>query len=117
MNADAATKLDASPDLDEDIVFSCSECGTSLVVDQAAVGLTLNCQQCGKPIIVPHKASSPVNGELADLQRRLRENESQRVEITSYINQHSIQLHRWQLQLKTLDQRKAELLKDLSRLS
>ena len=38
-----------------------------------------------------------------------KENESQRTEIPGYINQHSIQLHRWQLRLQTLNERKKEL--------
>ena len=46
---------------------------------------------------------------MADLEHRLKENESQRTEITSYINQHNIQLHRWQLQLQTLNERKQQL--------
>ena len=46
---------------------------------------------------------------MADLEHRLKENESQRTEITSYINQHNIQLHRWQLQLRTLNERKQQL--------
>ena len=33
---------------------------------------------------------------MAELRRHLRENESQRTEIKGYINQLSIQLHRWQ---------------------
>jgi chromosome segregation ATPase len=47
--------------------------------------------------------------ELTDLQRKLKENESQRTEVTSYINQLSIQVHRWKLRLQTLNERKSEL--------
>jgi chromosome segregation ATPase len=47
--------------------------------------------------------------ELTDLQRKLKENESQRTEVTGYINQLSIQLHRWKLRLQTLNERKTEL--------
>jgi len=43
----------------------------------------------------------------------LKENESQRTEITSYINQLSIQLHRWKLRLQTLNERKTELEEEL----
>jgi hypothetical protein len=43
-----------------------------------------------------------------DLLRRLKENESQRTEITRYISQLNIQLHRWQLRLQTLNERKKE---------
>lgn len=45
----------------------------------------------------------------AELGRKLKENESQRTEITGYINQLNIQLHRWQLRLQTLNERNAEL--------
>jgi len=51
---------------------------------------------------------------MADLEHRLKENESQRTEITGYINQHNIQLHRWQLQLKTLNERKQQLEAELA---
>src|ERR1700760_3880304 len=86
-----------------DITFACVHCSSALVVDVAARGMTLECQRCGKPTPVPdipdHATTSEREREqkLADLNRQLRENESQRTEITTYINQLSIQLHRWQL--------------------
>jgi chromosome segregation ATPase len=52
---------------------------------------------------------------VADLRRQLRENESQRTEITTYINQLSIQLHRWQLRLQTLNERKRDLETELKK--
>ena len=59
-----------------------------------------------------------MNAQLEKLQRCLKENESQRIEITSYINQHSIQLHRWQLfRLQTLEERKKELMDEILGLS
>ena len=78
--------------------------------------MTLNCQRCGKPTLVPitsASASPAPPQELTDLQRKLKENESQRTEITSYINQLSIQLHRWKLRLQTLNERKTELEEEL----
>jgi chromosome segregation ATPase len=47
------------------------------------------------------------------VQRKLKENESQRTEVTGYINQLSIQLHRWKLRLQTLNERKTELEEEL----
>lgn len=85
------------------------------MVDSAAAGMTLNCQECGRPTTVPFagkSAPSDADGEAvrdADLRRHLKENESQRTEITGYINQLNIQLHRWQLRLQTLNERNAEL--------
>ncbi len=85
------------------------------MVDAAAAGMTLNCQECGRPTTVPLAVTSvpsDAEGEAvreADLRRHLKENESQRTEITGYINQLNIQLHRWQLRLQTLNERNAEL--------
>jgi chromosome segregation ATPase len=58
-------------------------------------------------------ASPAAPQELTDLQRKLKENESQRTEVTGYINQLSIQLHRWKLRLQTLNERKTELEEEL----
>ena len=82
--------------------------------------MTLDCQKCGKPTTVP-KASTEGAAEtaarIADLQRQLKENESQRTEITSYINQLSIQLHRWQLRLQNLNERQTKLQGELEQIS
>jgi predicted Zn finger-like uncharacterized protein len=100
-----------------DIIFACSNCATSYVVDAAAAGMTVNCQNCGKPTTVP-KATIVVAAEnavrISDLQHQLKENESQRTEITSYINQLSIQLHRWQLRLQSLNERQQKLEAELA---
>ena len=61
----------------------------------------------------PEAATVDPKTKIDELKRRLIENESQRIEIGGYINQASIQLHRWQLRLKTLDERKGELEKEL----
>ena len=102
-----------------DIVFACAHCATSFVVDAAAAGMTLTCENCRKPTVVPMAAPEPPAGHAAkvsDLQNQLKENESQRTEITGYINQLSIQLHRWQLRLKSLNERQQKLEADLAAL-
>jgi hypothetical protein len=99
-----------------DLLFKCQHCASPLVVNAAAAGMTLNCQRCGKPTLVPKgsaSASPTLPQELTDLQRKLKENESQRTEVTGYINQLSIQLHRWKLRLQTLNERKTELEEEL----
>ncbi len=96
-------------------MFACTHCATSFVVDAAAAGLAIQCQSCGKPTRVPKQSAPAVETNAAnavrisDLQHQLKENASQRTEITGYINQLSIQLHRWQLRLKDLNERKAKL--------
>ena len=116
MNTETAPTPATGSALDRDILFRCAYCATSLVVDRAAAGLTLECQRCGQPAKVPAPATanaqladSKPQELLADLQRRLKENESQRTEVIGYINQLTIQLHRWQLRLQTLDARRREL--------
>ena len=105
----------------KDITFACSHCTSPLVVDAAAAGMTLPCQKCGKPTLVPaipaispsRSSSSEPNNRVSELRRQLKENESQRTEVTGYINQLSIQLHRWQLRLQTLEERRKQLENDL----
>lgn len=95
-----------------DIIFACAHCLTSFVVDAAAAGMTLTCENCRKPTTVPNvapEAAAENTDKISDLQHQLKENESQRTEITGYINQLSIQLHRWQLRLKTLNERQKKL--------
>ena len=123
-----ASEVDSAPVKEgaaTDLFFKCDHCGIPLVVNRAAAGMTLTCQRCGHPTAVPSvdsavgpmKISSETTGEkTAELKRRLQENESQRTEITGYINQLNIQLHRWQLRLQTLDERNAELKADLAAL-
>ena len=60
------------------------------------------------------EAAAENAARIADLQHQLKENESQRTEITSYINQHSIQLHRWQLRLQSLNDRQMKLQAELA---
>ena len=99
-----------------DIVFQCQHCSAPLVVDRAAAGMTLDCQQCGSPTQVPVASGAstvdpvaPPSARQLELQRLLKENDSQRIEVTSYINQLCIQLHRWKLRLQTLNERKKQL--------
>lgn len=104
-------------DENRDIIFACEHCSTLFVVDSAAAGITLDCRKCGKPTRVPNpdlEAAADDSIRVSDLQRQLKENESQRVEITGYINQLSIQLHRWQLRLQTLKERQQKLQTELA---
>jgi hypothetical protein len=112
----------------QDITFACKHCTSPLVVDSAAAGMTLPCSKCGKPTEVPKVptvgtprsasvssgSSGDPNSKVAELRRQLKENDSQRTEITGYINQLSIQLHRWQLRLQTLEERRKQLENDLT---
>ena len=75
----------------------------------------MTCQKCGQLTTVPQPEETKANAlAYADAIRgKLTENESQRAEITGNINQLTIQLHRWQLRLQTLNERKQQLEKEL----
>src|SRR5215217_7190984 len=63
----------STPVPSSDIVFACSHCATSFVVDAAAAGVTLQCQNCGKPTTVPKaNVEAPVDDavRLSDLQHQ-----------------------------------------------
>ncbi len=108
----------AAPHPALDIVFACTHCATSYVVNAAAAGVTLQCQNCHQPTTVPHASQIQAAATnaliISDLQHQLKENDSQRTEITSYINQLNIQLHRWQLRLKSLNERQQKLQAELA---
>jgi len=103
-------KVEADPD----IFFHCQHCKAALVANKSAAGMNLACQKCGEQTLVPKpEVLSTVSVEYVDeIHRKLKENESQRAEVAGYINQLTIQLHRWQLRLQTLNERKAQLEKD-----
>jgi len=116
VQAEAATLFAAKTDGDRDVFFRCEHCHMLLVINRAATGMNVSCQRCGKTTAVP-KTSAPVaddGARLQAIQRRLTENESQRTEATGYFNQLNIQLHRWQLRLQTLNERKQQLEKELA---
>jgi predicted Zn finger-like uncharacterized protein len=118
MQQTAGSTLSA-PKSSSDIIFACANCSASFVVDSAAAGMTINCQKCGSPTTVPHPSLEAAAGnsiKITELQHQLKENESQRTEITGYINQLSIQLHRWQLRLQTLKERQEKLQAELAAL-
>lgn len=102
---------------DPDIFFHCQHCKAALVANKSAAGMNLACQKCGEQTLVP-KPEGPSETALAyaeELRGKLKENESQRAEVTGYINQLTIQLHRWQLRLQTLNERKSQLEKELGK--
>jgi hypothetical protein len=100
---------------DPDIFFHCQHCKAALVANKSAAGMNLACQKCGQQTLVPQPEEPDANARAyaEELRGKLKENESQRAEVTGHINQLTIQLHRWQLRLQTLSERKAQLEKDL----
>ena len=115
-----AKNVETAAATDADILFQCQHCKAALVVSGAGTGLSMHCSKCGKLTAVPRRTKRPVitdpAAQLEEIQRKLTENASQRTEVTGYINQLSIQLHRWQLRLQQLNERKEQLEKELAAL-
>jgi hypothetical protein len=104
-----------------DIVCRCQHCKAELVLSPEETRLSTKCVQCGKLTAVPRSTKRrPVvvdpAAQIEEIQRKLTENASQTTEVTGYINQASIQLHRWQLRLQQLNERKEQLEKELAAL-
>jgi chromosome segregation ATPase len=59
--------------------------------------------------MAPLAPVGPGEDAIEELKRQLKENQSQRTEVTGHINQVNIQLHRWQHRLNMLNERQKEL--------
>jgi len=123
MQTNSTEPSQSSANTAHDIVFQCPHCHATLKLDRATAGTTLKCESCQQLIRVPRSRSAekasdqaePANPKQpADLEGCLKENESQRTEVTGYINQLNIQLHRWQLRLQMLNERKQQLEAELA---
>ncbi|MFN2542778.1 MAG: hypothetical protein ABR514_11525 [Chthoniobacterales bacterium] len=115
-----AKKVETTAAAEPDIVFQCQHCKRELEAAASEMRLSMQCTWCGKLTAVPRRTKRVVTVDPAatieEIQRKLTENESQRTEVTGYINQASIQLHRWQLRLQQLNERKDQLEKELAAL-
>lgn len=123
-----------------DIVFNCPACQSELVVDRAGEGIEVPCPHCGQSLTVPafqaqaagvssvatppevpartfdFSASSPeqLQRRLGELKHQLKENRSQDTEMRGHVNRATIELHRLQLRLKTLQERHADIEAELA---
>jgi chromosome segregation ATPase len=104
-----------------EVIFLCQHCKAELVLQPDETKLSMKCVQCGKLTAIPRSQKRAVvvdpAAQIEEIQRKLTENASQTTEVTGYINQASIQLHRWQLRLQQLNERKEQLEKELAALN
>jgi DNA-directed RNA polymerase subunit RPC12/RpoP len=54
-----------------DVLFECPNCGKSIVIDEAAVGMIVDCPQCSAQVIVPSRPAPP-----AEAKQRAKSNAS-----------------------------------------
>ena len=96
-----------------DIQFDCPACGKSLVVDQAAEGMIVDCPQCRTNVIVPPKSSkvaatlAPAMSEKSEKDSRLLSEDS----VASGTMESSLQQHLSVLsgQLKEIQAQRTEV--------
>ena len=53
-------EIDITP---SDILFECPSCGKSLVIDESAIGMMVDCPQCPAQVIVPSRSAPPTEAE------------------------------------------------------
>jgi phage FluMu protein Com len=126
-----------------DILFECPACGKSLVVDEAAEGLTVECPKCHINVIVPPKeeprgpatstpgvkpkpstaASKLETARTKELQERVRglngqlkELQTQRTELSNRIASRSNEMNRDLVLLARLDTSQQQVLAELGQL-
>ena len=46
-----------------DILFECPNCGKSMVIDESAVGMIVDCPQCPAQVIVPSRPAPPAEAK------------------------------------------------------
>ena len=118
---------------ERDIVFECAACRKSLVVDETAEGLTIECPQCHISVIVPPKKpyvptppppplSETVQiaagqGQLVALVSKLKELQAQRAEISSRLASRLNELNRDLILLARLDTSHQKVVSDLNELT
>lgn len=109
-----------------DIVFDCPICQKSLVVDEVAEGLTVECPRCGGAVIVPPKqrkaeetppAPPPAGADprLFALISKLRELQTQRAEINANIIARLNDINRQMVLLTRLENTHQQLLQEWNR--
>ena len=123
-----------------DILFYCPGCGKSLVVDEAAEGLIVDCPQCRTNVIVPPKSSKSAalptearepkpdregessagdmspRGRIAVLAGQLKEIQAQRTEVTSRIAARLNDVNRDLVMLARLETSQQKLLSEWNQL-
>lgn len=127
-----------------DILFECPACGKSLVVDDAAEGLTIACPQCHINVIVPPKQTEPagpppsaskttapppkssatgqpgvsqVQERIAALNNQLKELQTQRTELTGRIASRVNEMNRDLVLLARLDTSHQQILNELGQIA
>lgn len=127
---------------ERDLVFYCPHCRWELIVDQQGAGLEVECPHCRRALVIPAESAAPpappepapalpaapplfdfsghspeqITQRLGELSHQLKENQSQDMEMRGHINRATIELHRLQLKLKKLQDRKTAIENELTAL-
>jgi len=110
-----------------DIVFDCPFCEKSMVVDEVAVGMTVECPRCGGQVIVPPRpnptAPPPVmsppaadDARISALISKLKELQTQRTEISTNIVARLNDINRQMVLLARLESAHQQVIQEWNRL-
>ena len=120
-----------------DILFECPACHKSLVVDEAAEGLIVDCPQCGINVIVPPKPAptappsakpavdqrptAPAAGEdlrsqLVTITSKLKELQTQRAEINNRLASRLNEINRDVVMVARLETSQQQVIAELNQL-
>ncbi len=106
-----------------DIVFECPVCHKSLMVDEAAEGLMVDCPGCAINVIVPPKVDQTppppppagVDSRLLALMSKLKELQTQRTEISNNIAARLNDISRQMVMLARLESSQQQMMQEWAR--
>jgi len=108
-----------------DIVFDCPTCQKSMVVDEVAEGLTVECPGCATKVIVPAKpaknvdipspATTSVDPRLLSLINKFKELHTQRTEISTNIIARLNDVNRQMVMLARLENAHQQVMQEWNR--
>jgi len=111
-----------------DIVFDCPTCHKSMVVDEVAEGMAVDCPGCGGRVVVPSKSgktaetpaprppATTVDPRLPALLSKLKELQTQRTEISANIAARLNDINRQMVLLARLEGAHQQVMQDWNRM-
>lgn len=111
---------------EHDILFVCPSCRKNMVIDESAVGMTIDCAGCGKQVIVPPKMPTPsaeavpspvldmatIESRIAALGSKLKELQTQRTEISNTIGARLNDISRQMVLLARLESSQQQVMQE-----
>jgi predicted RNA-binding Zn-ribbon protein involved in translation (DUF1610 family) len=97
---------------EEDVVFECSKCGKSLVIDARGAGMIITCPDCGTEVQVPPPPNVLASGSILESQTLAEDNDDKDAgmpEISDVLSDAREQIKDLQVELEELRFRRRHL--------